>query len=153
MRPYLLFLSLLWFLVACSLTANQEKSLNRAIIQYQNAYNKELTILEVSLTHPCVIDAHLSDTGKLKKLFIHPGSSIENYDIEEIDKDGADMKVKLTFDYLNGQAELKDSKKTIYALSSNRGESWFFLSASHVKYLNCKRFKNKHCSICGLPLN
>jgi hypothetical protein len=143
MRPYLLFLSLLWFLVACSLTANQEKSLNRAIIQYQNAYNKELTILEVSLTHPCVIDAHLSDTGKLKKLFIHPGSSIENYDIEEIDKDGADMKVKLTFDYLNGQAELKDSKKTIYALSSNRGESWFFLSASHVKYLNCKRFKNK----------
>jgi hypothetical protein len=143
MRPYLLFLSLLWFLVACSLTANQEKSLNRAIIQYQNAYNKELTILEVSLTHPCVIDAHLSDTGSLKKLFIHPGSSIENYDIEEIDKDGADMKVKLTFDYLNGQAELKDSKKTIYALSSNRGESWFFLSASHVKYLNCKRFKNK----------
>jgi hypothetical protein len=143
MRPYLLFLSLLWFLVACSLTANQEKSLNRAIIQYQNAYNKELTILEVSLTHPCVIDAHLSDTGKLKKLFIHPGSSIVNYDIEEIDKDGADMKVKLTFDYLNGQAELKDSKKTIYALSSNRGESWFFLSASHVKYLNCKRFKNK----------
>lgn len=143
MRPYLLFLSLLWFLVACSLTANQEKSLNRAIIQYQNAYNKELTILEVSLTHPCVIDAHLSDTGKLKKLFIHPGSSIENYDIEEIDKDGADMKVKLTFDYLNGQAELKDSKKTIYALSSNRGESWFLLSASHVKYLNCKRFKNK----------
>jgi hypothetical protein len=143
MRPYLLFLSLLWFLVACSLTANQEKSLNRAIIQYQNAYNKELTILEVSLTHPCVIDAHLSDTGKLKKLFIHPGSSIENYDIEEIDKDGADMKVKLTFDYLYGQAELKDSKKTIYALSSNRGESWFFLSASHVKYLNCKRFKNK----------
>jgi len=143
MRPYLLFLSLLWFLVACSLTANQEKSLNRAIIQYQNAYNKELTILEVSLTHPCVIDAHLSDTGSLKKLFIHPGSSIENYDIEEIDKDGADMKVKLTFDYLNGQAELKDSKKIIYALSSNRGESWFFLSASHVKYLNCKRFKNK----------
>ena len=143
MRPYLLFLSLLWFLVACSLTANQEKSLNRAIIQYQNAYNKELTILEVSLTHPCVIDAHLSDTGSLKKLFIHPGSSIENYDIEEIDKDGADMKVKLTFDYLNGQTEMQDSKKTIYALSSNRGESWFFLSASHMKYLNCKRFKNK----------
>ena len=143
MRPYLLFVALLWFLIACSLTANQEKSLNREIIQYQNAYNKELTILEVSLTHPCVIDAHLSDTGSLKKLFIHPGSSIENYDIEEIDKDGADMKVKLTFDYLNGQAELKDSKKTIYALSSNRGESWFFLNASHVKYLNCKRFKNK----------
>jgi len=143
MRPYLLFLSLLWFLVACSLTANQEKSLNRAIIQYQNAYNKELTILEVSLTHPCVIDAHLSDTGSLKKLFIHSGSSLENYDIQDIEKDGADMKVKLTFDYLNGQSEKKDSKKTIYALSSNRGESWFFLSASHMKYLNCKRFKNK----------
>ncbi len=143
MRPYLLFLSLLWFLVACSLTANQEKSLNRAIIQYQNAYNKELTILEVSLTHPCVIDAHLSDTGSLKKLFIHSGSSLENYDIQDIEKDGADMKVKLTFDYLNGQSERKDSKKTIYALSSNRGESWFFLSASHMKYLNCKRFKNK----------
>jgi hypothetical protein len=143
MRPYLLFLSLLWFLVACSLTANQEKSLNRAIIQYQNAYNKELTILEVSLTHPCVIDAHLSDTGSLKKLFIHSGSSLENYDIQDIDKDGADMKVKLTFDYLNGQTEMQDSKKTIYALSSNRGESWFFLSASHMKYLNCKRFKNK----------
>ena len=143
MRPYLLFLSLLWFLVACSLTANQEKSLNRAIIQYQNAYNKELTILEVSLTHPCVIDAYLSDTGKLKKLFVHPGASLENYDIQSIDKDGADMKVKLTFDYLNGQAEIQDSKKTIYALSSNRGESWFFLNASHVKYLNCKRFKNK----------
>ena len=143
MRPYLLFLSLLWFLVACSLTANQEKSLNRAIIQYQNAYNNELTILEVSLTHPCVIDAHLSDTGSLKKLFIHSGSSLENYDIQDIEKDGADMKVKLTFDYLNGQSEKKDSKKTIYALSSNRGESWFFLSASHMKYLNCKRFKNK----------
>jgi hypothetical protein len=143
MRPYLLFLSLLWFLVACSLTANQEKSLNRAIIQYQNAYNKELTILEVSLTHPCVIDAHLSDTGKLKKLFVHPAASLENYDIQSIDKDGADMKVKLTFDYLNGQAEIQDSKKTIYALSSNRGESWFFLDASYVKYLNCKRFKNK----------
>ena len=143
MRPYLLFLSLLWFLVACSLTANQEKSLNRAIIQYQNAYNKELTILEVSLTHPCVIDAHLSDTGKLKKLFVHLGASLENYDIQSIDKDGADMKVKLTFDYLNGQAEIQDSKKTIYALSSNRGESWFFLDASYVKYLNCKRFKNK----------
>ena len=143
MRPYLLFLSLLWFLVACSLTANQEKSLNRAIIQYQNAYNKELTILEVSLTHPCVIDAHLSDTGSLKKLFIHSGASLENYDIQDIDKDGADMKVQLTFDYLNGQTEMQDSKKTIYALSSNRGESWFFLSASHMKYLNCKRFKNK----------
>ncbi len=143
MRPYLLFVALLWFLVACSLTANQEKSLNRAIIQYQNAYNKELTILEVSLTHPCVIDAHLSDTGSLKKIFIHPGSSLENYDIQDIDKDGADMKVKLTFDYLNGQTEMQDSKKTIYALSSNRGESWFFLSASHMKYLNCKRFKNK----------
>lgn len=143
MRPYLLFVALLCFLVACSLTANQEKSLNRAIIQYQNAYNKELTILEVSLTHPCVIDAHLSDTSKLKKLFVHQGSSLANYDIQDIDKDGADMKVKLTFDYLNGQAEPKDSKKTIYALSSNRGESWFFLDASHVKYLNCKRYKKK----------
>ncbi|MEY3048726.1 MAG: hypothetical protein RL365_764 [Bacteroidota bacterium] len=143
MRPYLLFVALLWFLFACTLTANQEKSLNRAIIQYQNAYNKELTILEVSLTHPCVIDAHLSDTGSLKKLFIHSGASLENYDIQDIEKDGADMKVKLTFDYLKGQTEIQDSKKTIYALSSNRGESWFFLSASHMKYLNCKRFNNK----------
>jgi len=143
MRPYLLFIALLCLLFACSLSANQEKSLNRAIIQYQNSYNKELTILEVSLTHPCVIDAYLSDTSKLKNLFVHHGASITNYDIQDIETDGAHMKVKLTFDYLYGQSDQKDSKKTVYALSSNRGESWFFLDASHVKYLNCKRYKKK----------
>lgn len=143
MRSYLLFGLLIWFFSACSLTANQEKSLNRAIIQYQNAYNKELTILEVSLTHPCLIDAYVSDTLGLKKLFLHTGEEIDNYSISSIEEQGEDMKVKLTFDYLSTKEGNNNSKKIIYALSSNHGKSWFFIDSTKVKYLNCKRFKNK----------
>ncbi|MFM7595576.1 MAG: hypothetical protein ACKO4Y_05295 [Flavobacteriales bacterium] len=142
MRQSLLFIVLLFMLGSCSLNANQEKSLNRAIIQYQNAFNKELTILEVSLTHPCVIDAYVSDTGNLRSLFIHHGAYMDNYSLENIEEDGMHMKVKLTFDYQYGQAESKESKKTIYALSSNYGETWFFAQGSHLKYLNCKRDKH-----------
>ena len=143
MRSYLLFGLLIWFFSACSLTANQEKSLNRAIIQYQNAYNKELTILEVSLTHPCLIDAYVSDTLGLKKLFLHTGEEIDNYSISSIEEQGEDMKVKLTFDYLSAKEGKKNSKKIIYALSSNLGESWFFIDSTQTKYLNCKRFKHQ----------
>lgn len=143
MRSYLLFAILIWFISACSLTANQEKSLNQAVIQYQNAYNKELTILEVSLTHPCLIDVYVSDTIGLKKLFLHSGEEIDNYSISSIEEQGEDMKVKLTFDYLSTKGGTKNSKKIIYALSSNHGESWFFIDSTKAKYLNCKRFKHK----------
>ena len=142
MRSYLLIGSVIWCFVACSLSANQEKSLNRAIIQYQNAFNKELTILEASQTHPCVIDAHLSDTAGLKKMFIHPEESIDNFSILNIEKQGEQMKVKLSFDYLSSNNQTNATKKIIYALSSNRGESWFFIEAKHLKYVPCNRFKN-----------
>lgn len=142
MRSYLLIGSVIWCFTACSLSAKQEKSLNRAIIQYQNAYNKELTILEASQTHPCIIDAHLSDTEGLKKLFIHHEETINNFSIESIVKRGEQMKVKLSFDYLSSSTQTNASKKIIYALSSNLGESWFFLEAKHLKYIDCSRFKN-----------
>ena len=142
MRFYLLIGSVIWCFTACSLSAKQEKSLNRAIIQYQNAYNKELTILEVSQTHPCIIDAHLSDTAGLKKLFIHHEETINNFSIISIVKRGEQMKVKLSFDYLSSNTQTNSSKKIIYALSSNLGESWFFLEAKHLKYVDCSRFKN-----------
>ncbi len=142
MRSYLLIGSVIWCFTACSLSAKQEKSLNRAIIQYQNAYNKELTILEVSQTHPCIIDAHLSDTAGLKKLFIHHEQTINNFSIISIVKRGEQMKVKLSFDYLSSNTQTNSSKKIIYALSSNLGESWFFLEAKYLKYVDCSRFKN-----------
>lgn len=142
MRFYALIVSVIWCVFACSLSSKQEKSLNRAIIQYQNAYNKELTILEVSQTHPCLIDAYLSDTAGLKKLFLHQEESISNYSILDIEQKDHQIKVKLSFDHQSSNSRIKSTKKIIYALSSNHGESWFFLESRHLKYLNCNRFKS-----------
>lgn len=135
--PFFLLLS------ACALNSTQEKSLNRAIIQYQNAYNKGLTILEVSLTHPCVVDAVYKDSAKLIKQFIHSNITIDNYEIDQVDQSRKEMRVKLIFSRFDNEKQDTLSKKIVYALSADEGNSWFFAESRYLSQLKCNRLNLK----------
>jgi hypothetical protein len=126
-------------LSACALNSTQEKSLNRAIIQYQNAYNKGLTILEVSLTHPCVVDAVYKDSLTLIKQFIHSNITMVNYEIDQVEESGKEMRVKLIFSRFDNDKQDTLSKKIIYALSADEGKTWFFAESRFLSQLKCNR--------------
>jgi len=129
---------------ACGLNANQEKSLNRDIVQYVNAYNKHLRLLETSLTHPCVVD-HLLSYGDsvFKNHFQHDNCELTNYRIGTIDSNGDTMTIALNFDYDSLQLSSNSNKKTIYARSFNNGLNWFFYEKKFKSLVHCNRIKNK----------
>jgi len=143
MKISLLVPFFLFFLSACALNSTQEKSLNRAIIQYQNAYNKGLTILEVSLTHPCVVDAVYKDSLTLINQFIHSNISLDNYEIDHVEQSGKEMRVKLIFSCYDYDKKDPLSKKIIYALSADEGKTWFFAESRYLSQLKCNRLNVK----------
>lgn len=140
----ILLVVLLLSICSCELNARQEKSLNRAIVQYQNAYNKSLTLLEVSLTHPCVIEKYYQDSAQLRKNFIHQGSEIYNYNIISVASNPEAMQVKIEFELSpNDVFDKKTLKKTMYAFSYDKGDSWYFIQANLFGMRNCKHKPKK----------
>ncbi len=131
-------------LCSCGLNANQEKTLNRDVVQYVNAYNKNLSLLEASLTHPCVVD-HLLKSGDtvFRNYFEHEDCQLTNYRIGDIDTKGDTMTIALNFDYDSLPSASNSNKKTIYARSFNNGMNWFFYERQFTSFVHCKRLKNK----------
>lgn len=135
------FIFLILISGGCSLSSSQEKSLNRAIIQYQNAYNRHLTLLEVSLTHPCEVDFYAKDSLRLKERFNHQETRIENYNILKINQENKDVTVTLSFDYFSSQEVEKPTKKLIYACSYDNGLVWYFTTKNKHARSKCARMK------------
>lgn len=145
-RKFFSILFIFFALGSCSLDATQEKSLNRAIVQYEHSYNNHLQLLEASLTHPCVIASLLSNgDSTFSKYFSHYDFELKNYKVGKVVTKNNEIQVSLTFDMYHPKF-LKTKKKNIVALSSNSGKHWFFADKKWIHSLKCDKIKegSKH---------
>lgn len=122
---------LLLILLSCSLNADQEASLHQATISYINARNEGVATAVVAYTYPPAVAYY---TGKGDSIFkarfdlsnLEEEAFLQDGNIEAIEKKDSEIHVK--YSYLSiDPFDFKSDKVFIYAMSSNYGESWFYL--------------------------
>lgn len=128
-----LFLLLLLF-VGCTLSADQEASLNNAKIEYVNARNSGQVMTYVAYTHPDVVAYYkeLGDSMFVEKFGdsngLAQGTFLQDGNIRNTEFNGDKIHVKYSFleiDQLDFQMGSRDV--IIYAVSNDDGKNWFFI--------------------------
>lgn len=131
------YIFLLLVLCSCSLNADQEAALHQATISYINARNEGVTTAVVAYTYPPAVayytakgDSVFKERFDLSKLEEEP--YLQDGNIDEIKKKDGEIHIK--YSYLSiDPYEYEADKVFIYALSSNDGESWFYLDERDYK--------------------
>jgi hypothetical protein len=129
-------LILILLLPACSLTGEQENRLSKQLSKYVKSYNMNNTLEYAGLTHPAVVKyyAALGDSSFIN----HFGLNLEKENAElsnplyrEMKIDGNWMERKYTIE--RKTSEQKNRAYELYAISSDGGENWFFLTEEDYK--------------------
>lgn len=124
-------LLLLIFLTACTLSGEQENRLNKQLSRYVKAYNENNTLEYAGLTHPAVVRYYtdLGDSGFVNHFSTQIGErevSIYNPLYREMRTDGKWMERKYTI--TKDSYDEHNSSYELYAISSDGGDNWFFLT-------------------------
>ncbi len=129
----LLYIPILLLLAACTLDSRQEEKLNAAFQDYKKAHNEDLMLQYVALTHVKVV-AHYKAKGEKEfvKHFKKPeNDSLEFYFGEHFVKDtkeeGKHIQRCFTVEKYTELEEL-DNKYRIFAISEDKGNTWFFIN-------------------------
>lgn len=134
------------FLLGCSLSAEQEKSLNQAQRAYVDARNEADVLRFVGYTHPSVIAhyKHDSDSSFQQKFDLSEDHyQIQDGTIKEIKKDGKSIQVKYLFKSIEkGSFGEFGDDQIIVAMSEDDGSTWFFIS--DADYRNEEIIPAKH---------
>ena len=130
MKHYRIFLLLL-LLGSCTLNADQEKSLNKAHVDYAAARNSGDVVKFAAFTHPSVI-SHYKQLGDsvFKQKFDLPVDieHIQDGSVIEIAKE--DKTIHARIDYLNvfiSDYSKEPEEFTVIAISEDEGVTWFIL--------------------------
>jgi hypothetical protein len=134
--------------VGCSLNADQEASLNRAMMSYVNSHNNGTVMSFVSFTHPDVVGYYENkgDEAFRKKfeLFAEEdgGDFLQDGIIREIESEGNNIHVEYTFMSIENRIYEQVGKELeIIAISEDNGSTWFFVDATD--YINDAIFDKK----------
>lgn len=132
----IVFFLLILVLAGCSLNAEQEASLNRAIHRHLSAMNEGRMLQFVSEVHPAAVRYYKEKGDDVFKTHFSLSDSTDIYNadyyqdplIEEIESDGDRIQVRykvLRIDVDDFNPESEDVE--IFALSEDNGVSWIFL--------------------------
>lgn len=144
-RIYYIILLLL-MAVSCTLSADQEKSLNEAQRAYVDARNEADVLKYVGYTHPNVIAhyKHLADSSFQKKFDLSEDPyTIQDGTIREIKTDNNSIHVAYLFKTIEkGSYGEFGEDRIIVAISEDSGKTWFFLEKAD--YLNNNILPKEH---------
>ena len=139
----LFYLFLLVFLSACGLNSSQEKSLNIAVAKYLMAVNSDLKLSRAAATHPEVLKYYKSKGHNAFKEYFEKETGIwQDAVIGKMDQEGTTIHVELKL--LNSEEmenNKSDNRFSIYAISSDNGNSWFFVEEKDYNSKLCGTFK------------
>ena len=120
---------LLGSLVACTLDSKQEEKLSKAFNSYINASNKDLTLELVAFTHVAIVKHYKSEGDSAFIHHFHQDKKYPyyygNYFIRDTKEEGNEIQRMYTVEKYNDSTEI-NPKYRIYAISSNKGKTWFF---------------------------
>lgn len=145
---FTLFLGFVFAMVlsSCSLSADQESSLNNAKTSFINSKNNGAVMSYVAFTHPDVVSYYKEMGDSVFQTRFDLSSSeynafLTNGNIRKITQSNPKIHVKYEFTNVNME-DTKLDDAIIYAISNNDGESWFF--AESEDYMNNDIFKEKN---------
>lgn len=141
------FILLLILLVGCSLNADQESALNKAVSSYMNACNTGAVLSYVSFTHPDVVRHYRAqgDSTFQKRFTLvtvdDGGTFLQDGTIREIQS--KENQIHVLYEFLIVKSRLfveTAEEKNIVAISEDNGVTWFF--ADEKDYKNEEIFKS-----------
>lgn len=143
MKTFLALFVCLFFLVACGLNASQEKSLNTAVSKYLFAVNSDLKLSRASYTHPSVLKylkkkGHDEFKNYFKKENLIWTDAIIGKLVSKDELIHIELKIALKKDEYSTP---KKNRLTIYALSDDKGLSWFFVQEEEYMIKKCGNFQ------------
>lgn len=132
------YLLLLFLVAACSLNADQEATLNKAVNVYLESRNEGSVISYVAMVHPNVV-SHYKTKGDeifLSKFDLSTDNGLlQDGTIKEVEKDNRKIHVLYEFVRVDFDYQESDVKKVkIAAVSEDAGKTWFFIE--YVDYTN-----------------
>lgn len=138
-------LLLLLFLAACTLNADQEKSLNEAMNHYLSARNNNEVLNFVAFTNGKVVKYYKEKGDSIFKIKFGAGEEfvfIQDGNIRDTEASENKIHVKYSFLKISGDLFAEDSEEIfIYAISEDNGVSWTFVDEND--YLNDAIFTNQ----------
>lgn len=135
MNTKFLFVSLLLTLLitACSLSGEQEASLNKSVIEYIEARNNNRVSMRVRLTHPKVVRYYKNKGDEIFKERFRPENNNEYWrdpTIRTVEKSGKVIHVKYEVTTLHEyELEIVEDRRDLYAISSDDGQHWKFMDS------------------------
>lgn len=130
-------------LCSCGLDSSQEKSLNLALSKYLFAVNSDLKLSRASYTHPAILKHYKSKgNNAFKTLFKKEDGIWRDAVMGKIANDGKLIHVQLkVLTSVYFQSDRSNERFEIYAISSDDGNSWFFVEGKDYKSKSCGKFK------------
>lgn len=132
MRNLLFFLVSTTILGACTLSATQEKKLNESLSAYINARNECLVVSYVAFTYPEIVMNYRSQSDSVFKAAFDCNSDtlyLQDPIVRSTLKERETIHVKYDLDVFNkNTGERLKEKHTLYAISEDSGNSWFFMN-------------------------
>ncbi len=125
------FIGILLLVFSCTLSAEQENRLNKQLSKYIKSYNENNTLEYAGLSHPAVVRYYTS-LGDSKFIEHFSGNIGENavnlYNplFKEMKSQGDWIERKYTIQ--KESREESDKEYELYAISSDAGNNWFFLT-------------------------
>lgn len=130
------FLIIILLAFGCTLSAEQENRLNKQLSKYIKSYNTNNTLEYAGLTHPAVVRYYssLGDSEFIQHFSNHSNEkevSLDNPLYRDMKSEGNWIERKYTIQKLS--SEKSDRDYEIYAISSDAGNNWFFLTQEDYK--------------------
>ncbi len=124
----------IFILSSCQLNGKQEEKLHKDLLAYLNARNNHKILSFVSFQAPCLIEKYKNQGDSVFQtrynLAENPkyNSQLDNHILRGIEKDNELIQVKYRMDFNKNTDEFVDLVNVfIYAISTNKGESWYFM--------------------------
>lgn len=143
MRSTLLFLLILPLIFTCSLSADQEKSLNQATVKYMFAMNNDLFLSKAAATHPLFLRYYKNQGAeKFKAHFSTSDSTYTDPVIGTTETNGNVIHIQLKVALVGKMSSEKAKERiSVYAVSEDGGKNWFFIDGRDYESKMCKKFK------------
>ena len=143
MRVVSFFVSCLLILSACGLNASQEKSLNTAVSKYLFSVNSDLKLSRASYTHPSVLKYYkMKGDDEFKNFFLKEEMVWTDAVIGKIKSKGNLLQVELKIALKKDMYSSPEKKRSsIYALSEDKGSTWFFVEEKDYRIRPCGNFQ------------
>ena len=143
MRVFFLLFNCLFILTACGLNANQEKTLNSAVVKYLFAVNSDLKLSRASYTHPSVLKYYKSKgNDQFKNYFLKEEMIWTDFVIGRIESKENYVHVELKIALKKDEySEPVKKRNSIFAISDDSGSTWFFVENEDYNLTSGVNFK------------